>query len=195
MHNGCNCKICRRYREYQEKIKRVPKEDREFWEKIFERLYMVEEEKDYAELIQIPRLEEQIERKNEAIIRIRDVLDEYLGDSDYIPYDYTDDDIKREQPVVWCVMECMRVLSEGGVMNKKDTSFDMLTKTDIEKALGENSGLTDKHRAQILAGVYREAIEALKEIKQFVVDYDPVPEANEIYHIALQIIEKYPKEE
>jgi len=66
--NGCDCKTCRRFREYQHHIKLVPKESVDFWQKIFDILCMAEEDLNYVEAITVPELEEQIEELERRLL-------------------------------------------------------------------------------------------------------------------------------
>ncbi len=94
----------------------------------------------------------------------------------------------------------MEKYNKYAVMNgpsKPFQNYKMLTRTDIEMALNENSGLTDKHRAQILDRVYREAIEALKETDKALQDTTMFRPAYSVTHIEQrnkEIIDKYPSE-
>ena len=75
MSENCDCIICQRYRKYQEKIQKVSEEDKEFWQRIFENLYMVEEDNIYLEDIRIPKLEKKIKQQEATLKDIQYAID------------------------------------------------------------------------------------------------------------------------
>jgi hypothetical protein len=47
----CQCQICHRNRQFKEVIERVPAQDKEFWKAIFDRLFNVENDRDYYKAV------------------------------------------------------------------------------------------------------------------------------------------------
>ena len=47
---SCQCRICKYHREFKKHLEKVPEESKEFFNNLYERYSMVDDEKDYLNM-------------------------------------------------------------------------------------------------------------------------------------------------
>lgn len=62
----CNCRICTYYRLFKKHIKNVPEESKEFFEGLYERYSMVDDERDYLNM----KLDALMKKQNTSTIKL-----------------------------------------------------------------------------------------------------------------------------
>jgi len=91
---------------------RIPELEQEV-ERLKERIKMLVDDK-YRAIERADKHFREVKRLSGTLKEIQPIIDNLLGDTDDIPEDWTDEDIKNEEPLIWVHIQIIKALEQNG---------------------------------------------------------------------------------